>query len=250
MAGRARRRSRSVVAFAASILVHLAVLVLVVASLPRGSPPPEPRSFEVELQPPPLHRLRTVPRLPARPLASRATAKPPTAPAAPSPLTSPALPAPAPSPTPGEDQAGRAKLAALLRGSVGCSEADFLHMTQQERDHCARWIQAHINLDAAIPAPIAPEKRAWFDASLAARATLSHPPGAFCGVLINGLKLIKPKAPPHALQLGSLPCFVIPPKFTFTEEADVETPSRQASGAKALNYTPSALVTSDKGFSP
>jgi hypothetical protein len=143
-----------------------------------------------------------------------------------------------------------AEVTALLRGSVGCAEAKFLHLSQEELEHCAKWLQAHVDPGRVIPAPIAPEKRAWFEASLAARGTPSHPPGDVCGVLIDGLRLVKPKAPPHSLQLGSLPCFIIPPKWTFSEEADVETPNRQASAGTALRYTPRALVTSDKGFSP
>jgi hypothetical protein len=245
MAGRSRKRSRSAIALTASILVHLVLVGVVMVSLPRTGPPPEPRSFEVTLvlpRPPSPAR----PRRTAAVSAGSAAARPSVPSEIPPPVQAPAAQAP-PS---GEDQEGLARMRGVLRGSVGCSEAGFAHLSRQELDGCARWRQANLHPDRAIPAPIAPEKRAWFEASLAARGSMSHPPGFVCGMLIDGLKLVKPKAPPHALQLGSLPCYVIPPKWTFTEEADVETPSKQASEHKALDYTPSAFIGSDKGLAP
>jgi hypothetical protein len=244
MAGRSRKRSRSAVALTASILVHMALVGAVMVSLPRLGPPREPRNFQITLTPFKLLPAQPRPRRSAR--ASAAAAPPAVAPAILPPVQAPAAPAPAS----GEGQQGLAGMRGVLRGSVGCSEPSFAHLSQRELDGCARWLQAHVHPDRAIPAPIAPEKRAWFEASLAARGTPSHPPGFVCGMLIDGIRLVKPKAPPHALQLGSLPCYVIPPKFTFTEEADVETPSKQASEHKALDFTPGAFIGSDKGLAP
>jgi hypothetical protein len=246
---RARKGSRLAIAVAASAVVHLALVAVVMVSLPRQGPPPEPRSFEVALTtlPPPLLRR---PRPSARAAASPALARPPVpALSRPSETPQPAASA-AQAPSSGEDQEGLAKLRGVLRGSVGCSEARFLHLTQEELDRCARLLQAHLDPDRAIPAPIAPEKRAWFEASLAAYASPSHPPGVFCGMLIDGVRLVKPKAPPHALKAGGVPCYVTPPKFSISEEADIETPSRQTAQRKALEITPKALVTSDGGFAP
>ena len=249
MAGRARKRSRTGIGLAASVLVHLALVAMVMVSLPRTGPPPEPRGFEVTLTPLQVHpraRPGPVARASARSRIMRPLVPSLARPAEAAPLGPP----PAQAPTSGVDQNGQAKLAALLRGSVGCAEADFLHLSQRERDRCNKWLQAHVDLDRVIPAPIAPEKRAWFDAAQAARTSTSHPPGFVCGMLIDGLRLVRPKAPPHALQLGSAPCFVIPPKWVLTQEADVETPSRQAGAGTALIYTPRQVITSDRGIPP
>jgi hypothetical protein len=138
----------------------------------------------------------------------------------------------------------------VLRGSVGCDQAKFLHLSQQELDRCAKWRQAHLDPNLELPAPIAPEKRAWFDAILASRKAPDHPPGFICGMLINGFKLVKPKPPPHSLHVGGIPCYLVPPKWGITEEADVATPSKHDSGGKTLDYAPRSVFLTNGGAAP
>ena len=250
MAARVARRSRPRAGLAASVLLHLAFVSAAILSLPWRGPPADPRGFEVSLVPPPP-LTEAVRRRPA-PIArsgAPAAAPAPTVRAivasAPSAITGPASPPSAAS----EDQAmGRVR--ALLRGSVGCTEAKFAHLSQQELDHCDRWRQAHVDPNLVIPAPIAAEKRAWFDAVLASRKAPDHPPGFVCGLLINGIHLVKPKTPPHALKLGPLPCYVVPPKWGITEEADVQPPSRKDSEGKTLDYDPKIGLTNASGAAP
>jgi hypothetical protein len=250
--GRARKRSRVGLGVAASVLVHLAMAGLVILSLPRQGPPAEPQPIVVTLSP---QRLLVRPEAPRRP-AARASARSPS-PAPPIPLPSRAAAAPSPAlpalqaPNPGADQEGLARAKGALRGSLGCEDAAFLHLTVQELEHCNRWRQARVIPEGAIPAAIAPEKRAWFEAALAARNSPGHPPGFVCGVLIDGIRLVKAKTPPNAVKLGPLPCFVMPPKGPLSEEADVQTPSRQTVNGKPLDYTPNGIfITSDKGIAP
>lgn len=167
MAQQGAKGSRTRVGLAASLLIHLTLVWAAILSLPRTGPPPEPPSFVVDLIPqfrPPIPR--------AKPRAPATASSAPVAPAAhvqtqqaPSSL---AVPAPAPAPT-GEDQ-GQSAVRALLRGSVGCSEATFMHLTQDEQDRCAKWRRAHVDPNFALPPDIAPEKQAWYEASLRRRA--------------------------------------------------------------------------------
>ncbi len=105
--------------------------------------------------------------------------------------------------------AQRANVAALLRGSIGCAEASFVHLSQREFDRCARWRQAQARPGLEIPAPIEANKRAWFDATVAARNAPDHVPLGGCFG----------KPPPHAIKLG--PCYIDPPKGPFSEDVDV-----------------------------
>ena len=250
MAGLGARRSGARAGLAASLLLHIAFVGAAILSLPWRGPPPDPRSFEVSLVAPP-QPVEVVRRRPppvarsAAPATAPATASPAVVATAPSAIIAPE----APTSAAGEDQA-TGKVRALLRGSVGCSEAKFAHLSQQELDRCAKWRQAHLDPNLEIPAPIAPEKRAWFDAVLAARKAPDHPPGFVCGMLINGIHLVKPRTPPHALKLGPLPCYVVPPKWGITEEADVQPPSRKDSGGKTLDYDPKIGLTNASGAAP
>jgi hypothetical protein len=210
MSNQAAGRSRTRTGVAASVLLHALFLTAAVLSLPHKGPPPEPRAFEVSLEPlaQPSRRTPVKPRAQRPAPAAPATAPRPTVPA-PSPL--PAQPGPAP----GEGQ-DLANIRGLLRGSVGCSEETFLRLTRQERDHCARWRQAQIKPGLEIPAPMAAEKRAWYDATVAARNAPDHPPGVVCF-----------GKPAHGLKLGPLPCYVEPPKGPLTEDVDAPPePSR------------------------
>ena len=107
----------------------------------------------------------------------------------------------------GEDHG---ELRTVLRGSFGCSEGNFLKLTADERDRCARWIQAHVDTSRELPADIDPAKRAWFDAALAAYNSPGHTPGIGCALSLR--KLSKKDMPTHSLKLGPLPCFVVPPR--------------------------------------
>ncbi len=248
MAERKPKGSRVRASLGASLLIHLGLLAAAILSLPRQGPPPEPRGFEVMLVPL---------RVPIKPIKRRPPATRPAGPASTAPAAQvvpqtgmpvpPSVQAPMPS---GEDPEGRAKATALLRGSFGCSEAKLVRLSQDELDRCERWRRAHVNPDLALPAPIAPDKRAWYDAAIAARGAPSHPPGFVCGLLIDGIHLIKPKPPPHSLHVGSVPCYVIPPKWTFSEEADIETPSRHAAAGTALQFTPQTYLSNGRGPSP
>ncbi len=194
---------------AASLLLHLAFVAAVILSLPRLAPPPEPRGFEVSLVP---LQHSTEPRRPRSP-ASRPAAQAAAAPAAPR-VALPASPV-AQVPAASGDPDGPAKVTGMLRGSVGCAEASFAHLTQQELDRCARWRQAQVKPGLEILAPIEANKRAWFDATVAARNAPDHVPVGGCFG----------KPPPHAIKLG--PCYIEPPKGPFSEDVDVPPePSR------------------------
>lgn len=242
------KRARTRAGIAGSVLVHLLFLCAAILSLPRKGPPPEPHDFQVSLvpwrlTPPPLPRpVRQAAAAPRPPSATSSAQRPATAPI-PSPIIAPPTPAPAPA---GDEDQGRAKLAAVLRGSFGCSEASFLRLSRQEQDRCEALRRAHAAPGLELPVFVAPEKRAGFEASLAARHAPSHPPGFVCGMLIDGLRLKIPKAPPHSLKLGPAPCYVVPPKFALTEEADVEMPSKQASEGDALYFNPHQLLMKGK----
>jgi len=210
------------------VLLHVLLAAAVILSLPWKGPPPEPRGFEVALVPlqlPPPLRSRA--SRTARAAASPASAAPATTPAAV--LAAPAAASPNGTPAPGagagEDQ-GRARLAGLLRGSFGCSEAKFLKLAQAEQDRCERFRRAHVDPNLQLPALIPPEKRAWFEAALASRHSPGRLPAFGCGVLIDGVHLKIPKTPPHSLKLGPLPCYVLPPKGPLDDEVDAEAPSR------------------------
>jgi hypothetical protein len=228
---------------AGSVLVHLLFLIAAVLSLPHKGPPPEPQRFLITL----IH-LR--PSRPHKEAPTAAHAKGAAAPSSQSiiiPNASPIVAPQAPSETPatGEDQ-DRAKLAGLLRGSFGCSEARFLDLSQEEQDRCEKLRRSRVASAGELPVFVAPEKRAGFEASLAARQAPSHPPGFVCGVLIDGLHLKIPKTPPHSLKLGPAPCYVVPPKFVLSEEADVEMPSKQASDGDSLYFKPRQLLKRGK----
>ena len=211
MAAQRPAGSKARVGLAVSLLLHLAFVTAAILSLPHWRLPPDGPALEVSLVPPrptPVEpmRLRVTETRPARP--------------APSPpglsraqVAQAHLPAPAPAPTPpaasGEDPAARARVTALLRGSVGCSEATFVHLSQPELDRCAKWRRAQAKPGLEILAPIAANKRAWFDATVAARNAPDHGPGLACF-----------GKPPHGIKLGPLPCYIEPPKGPLSEDVD------------------------------
>jgi hypothetical protein len=145
-----RRRWRAAV-IALSLLGHLGLLGVMLASLPPREPLPEPPVIDVQMLPPPGER-------PSEPQGATEPVEAPTRPQTPAsaPTVRPALPSSgAPSPVPGP--AGRAPLAGapaggtaapagaapaagavreVLRATVGCDTADLLGLTRREREAC------------------------------------------------------------------------------------------------------------------
>jgi hypothetical protein len=202
--------SRPRTGLAASLLLHAAVVTAAILSLPHWLQPVEPRGIEVRLVPllpsPEAARPRPAPRRPGpstAPLSPPSLAVPP--PAAGLPASPPSQP-----PATGDDPEARAKLAAVLRGSFGCSEESFARLSQHERDRCARWRQAQGVPGLEIPALIEHNKRAWFDATVAARNAPDHG--------LTGSCFAKPA---HGIKLGPLPCYIELPKGPFSEDVDV-----------------------------
>lgn len=198
------------IGLAVSILLHLAFLTAAVLSLPHWRTPPESRGVEVSLvslRPPRVPpRTRT-----ARPAPVMPSALPPVAaPAPPAQPPSPIAPTAPASPGAGADPDARAKVTALLRGSFGCSEAQLVHLSQEEQDRCAKWRQTQAKPGLEILAPIEANKRAWFDATVAARNAPDHGPSGSCF-----------GKPAHGVKLGPLPCYIELPKGPFSEDVDV-----------------------------
>ena len=159
MADLAAKRAGPRTGLAVSILLHLAFVSAAVLSLPWRGPPADPRSFEVSLVPP--VRVAEEARIRAAPARRYSLTAAPVAPILPAlPATAPsAFTAPGPAPPPagaGESEA-LGKVRSLLRGSVGCAEVTFAHLSQEELDRCAKWRQAHVDPNLQIPAPIAGE---------------------------------------------------------------------------------------------
>ena len=127
---------------------------------------------------------------------------------------------------PGDHPPGsRAELGRALRwGGVHCGTEALPGLSQADRDLCAERFGAGAKLAQAQAAPIAAEKRAYYDASLAARKSDGHGPGIPCHILFGGGKPLSAKAPPHSLKLGPLPCYAVPPAGVLTPEVDVPDP--------------------------
>lgn len=193
--------------------------------------PPELPAIDVTLVPEPLVRPKPPPVVPPRAGARSQASSPPQAP--------PVLAQPAPAASDQQVQANQqstdegagANLRAALRAGVGCAHADAMGLTKAERDKCAERQMAWGKGVANMPAPMDPDKRAYFDAVAAAYDQQNHGgnmAGRYasvgCSVLFSGLKLVKAKPPPHGLKLGGLPCYIIPPQGMFTEESGVEPP--------------------------
>ena len=204
----AAKRTATRTGLAVSVLLHLAFVTAAILSLPWRGPPPEPRSVQVSLVAPPQPAERSRSRVPPQTSARPAPAEAPIVPAIVTPTANP-VSASATAPARAGDDQAPGKVRAMLRGSVGCNEETFVHLSQQERDRCAKWRLAQVKPGLEIAAPIAPEKRAWFDATVAARQAPDHGPGVSCFV-----------KPPHGLKLGPLPCYLEPPKGPLSEDVD------------------------------
>jgi len=192
-----------------SLLLHLAFIATAILSLPHWLMPSDHRGIEVTLLP-----LQTpAPRPPVRRSEVQRTRPATMAPAATAPPQFPqaVMPAaPAASAQAGPDVEAQARVTAMLRGSVGCGEIQFARLTPAEQIRCAKWLRSHETPGLEILAPMAANKRAWLDATVAARNAPDHPPLGGCFG----------KKPPHAIKLGPLPCYVDPPKGPFSEDVD------------------------------
>ncbi len=113
---------------------------------------------------------------------------------------------------------------ALRVGGVHCGAEALPGLSQADRDRCAERFGAGARTTLAQAPPIAPDKRAYYDASLAARKSDGHGPGVSCHILFGGGAPPSVKAPPHSLKLGPLPCYVVPPAGMLTPEVDVPNP--------------------------
>lgn len=241
MAGRTRRTR--LLSLAGALLVHIGLLAGLVFSLKTAGPPPEPQAVVVSLAPLPITPRPQPTRRSALADAGPSAPRPPTV-TAPSPIQAPQ----AATSEVGEQGPDLGKLRSLLRGSIGCGDAEVLKLTPAERETCRKWLTARLDPGREIPAPIDPVKRAWFDASLAARASPGRQASVGCALLIDGLKLKKAKAPPHALKLGPLPCIVVLPQGPLTEEVDLEAPSRNSARSVPTQPMPRQLL--DLGHKP
>jgi hypothetical protein len=132
-----------------------------------------------------------------------------------------AKPFPAP-PMAGQALAG--DIGAMLRRRLDCARTERGSLTQGERQACddalGRGAQTELVLGQTLPA----EKRAYYDAVMAARKSAGHIPGFGCRILFGGGKPASVVVPAHGLKLGPLPCFVTPPAGSLTPEADIPSP--------------------------
>jgi len=197
--------------------------------------------------------IEVVLRPPDRPPAVRAAAASVGPLAARAPRATPAEVAPlaevraSPAPEAGPPSAGpSAGLRAALRGSgVGCANAEATGLNRQERQGCAERRGALARNAPVLAAPIAPDKRAYYDAvaeayrdrgqavPLTARGAAgmfdtmdsvhaSHGPRVGCSVKFGPNARKAPKAPANALRAG--PCFIQPPVGSLTPEGDIRKP--------------------------
>jgi hypothetical protein len=192
--------------------------------------PADMRAIDITLVPEPLARPKPPPAAPPKAGPRSQAASPSQAPAV---LTQPARAASqqAQANAPSTDDGASANFRAALRASAGCAHADAMGLTKAERDRCAERQLAWGKGAPAIQTPMDPDKRAYFDAVVAAYDQQSHGgpmagsnPTVGCSMLLSGLKLVKAKPPPHGLKLGPLPCYIIPPQGMFTEESGIEPP--------------------------
>jgi hypothetical protein len=121
----------------------------------------------------------------------------------------------------------------VAEGPADCEPEDLALLTDEEKTHCrsqidadqgrrlareadARRMKQFANLkDVPDMDRIPPEKRAYYDAVVAAYKSEGHGPGIMCGA----------GKPPHSLRIGPLPCFITPPHGFLTEELDLPDPT-------------------------
>ncbi|HEY5412803.1 MAG TPA: hypothetical protein VIJ94_18955 [Caulobacteraceae bacterium] len=197
----ARRAGRSwAPAVAGALAVHAAMVLAVVLTVEIASPPKELPAVIVQLlrmAPAPATTKR---RRPFREVTPLVTPSP-----SPAALVVPTTSANAPAEA--EPAAGttatadvQAKLRGILRGSVGCADAKLYRLSPEEEAKCHRFLQAHVDPDLQIPAPIDPLKRSWYDATIRARQVArvmqpghSHPSlvAGKCGGAAGSVGIVK-----------------------------------------------------------
>ena len=159
-------------AIAGALAVHAAMVLAVVWTVEIGSPPRELPLVIVQLlrptpAPAPSRRRREV-----RKITQAAPLPGPTPPVLPTrPASAPAQAGPAAGTTAVVDVP--AQLRGVLRGSVGCADAKLYRLSAEEEARCRRFLQAHVDANLQIPAPIDPLKRSWYDATVRARQVAS-----------------------------------------------------------------------------
>jgi hypothetical protein len=256
----AAKRGRKKAAIAVSALAHLALLALVASQAPTLFVPAEPGG-----PPEPVIPVLLTPRLPPaatapgerpgvvrlhrrqmRPPPSELTVAPlPVPPAPPAPTPAPAAPAAAVAPrAPVLPEGPREDLrAALRRSPIGCANPQSL--SRDERQACEERLGAGSKAAPYIPAPIAPEIRAYYDAVAKAKepdgpptpqrapgrlgmfdglnvGMKGHGPSVGCGVALGPRG--GPKQPAHGVKLGPLPCYVAPPAGSLSPDVDLVNP--------------------------
>jgi len=198
---------------AASLAAHGLLLLGILLTFRTFRRPPEPPAMTVQLLP---RTAAPAPRREPRPgrgAAAAATVPGPQAPTAPTGAAAPTPLATAAGPQAGslDAGAGLAGVRAALRAAVGCTEGRLLKLTRAERDRCAERLGRKADPNVAWPAPMAPEKRAWFDAAAQARGGPGRPPALGCALLFGRGGIKAPKAT-HALKLGPLPATCCRPR--------------------------------------
>jgi hypothetical protein len=211
---------------AAALAVHLCLLALL-AMRPGAMTVRQygEDALEVALVPPLYLPRRAKPPAPSmpRPRPPR-SAHATLAPLPMTPTESPAAPAAqatAPQPS---SQTLNGEMGAALRRRLGCARTDQAGLTQGERQACADALGRGVRQVAALGQPVAAEKRAYYDAVVAARQSEGHGPGLGCHIRFGGGRPAEVEAPAHGLKLGPLPCYLVPPAGMLTPEADIPNP--------------------------
>jgi hypothetical protein len=208
------------------LAVHLCLLVL----LAMRTGPMTVRQYgedalEVALVPPIYlpRRARTAPPAPPEPRAAKA----PPATVAPLPMAPTESPASPVTPSPavqGQSPGLNGDLGMALRRRLGCARTDPAGLSQAERQACADALGLGARTALALGQTLPAEKRAYYDAVVAARQSEGHGPGIGCHIRFGGGKPASVETPPHGLKLGPLPCFIVPPAGMLTPEADIPNP--------------------------
>ena len=250
------RGRRAIVATAASLVLHLGLLVVLASEAQRLNDLPQ-----VSDQAPEVMNILIVPRPSQQ--TSRAQPEPlrRRPPATVSPQFIEPLPAPAidvgraaspgrldlqPAPLP-EGPAAQIR-ATLRRGVAGCANRDAVGLTWAERVACDEQLGRGSQTARDIPTPLDPAIRTYYDAVTKAKAPdgaltpqsargraglfddvavgmKGHGPGIGCHIGFGGGNM-RVFHPPHGLKLGPLPCFVTPPAGSLTPDVDVQNPDQ------------------------